>query len=135
MAKRVFIDTSAWVAIFNAQDKHHKSVSQALDNLTEQGALLITSDYIIDETVTTILTRSNHANACSFLDQFDGLPVATIPVFPVYFGPAQRLFRRYGDKGFSFTDCASFVYMQAHEVHTALTLDKHFAQMGFAVLP
>ena len=135
MANRIFIDTSAFVALFNESDKYHEQTRKFFKTLEGTRTLLITSDYIVDETVTAIMSRSNHTNACTFLDQLQTFPMAIIPIFPVYFYPAQRLFRRFKDKDFSFTDCTSFTYMQGHEVSTAITFDKHFSQMGFRVLP
>ena len=48
---------------------------------------------------------------------------------------ARLLFFRYRDKDFSFTDCSSFVFMHELKIHYALTLDHHFRQMGFEVVP
>jgi predicted nucleic acid-binding protein len=48
---------------------------------------------------------------------------------------ARAIFFRHSDKDFSFTDCTSFVIMQEMGIGAALTLDRHFHQMGFRVLP
>ena len=37
-------------------------------------------------------------------------------------------------QAWSFTDCLSFVVMQAHELRDALTADAHFEQAGFRAL-
>ena len=39
------------------------------------------------------------------------------------------------DKDFSLVDCASFVVMRELRINPALTLDAHFGQMGFHVVP
>ena len=48
---------------------------------------------------------------------------------------AFELLRRRPDKSYSFVDAASFVMMRDESIHTALSLDRHFAQEGFAVIP
>ncbi len=48
---------------------------------------------------------------------------------------ARSLFFGYRDKEFSFTDCCSFVLMRELRIRRALTLDHHFLQMGFEVIP
>lgn len=48
---------------------------------------------------------------------------------------AWRLFVERPDKRYSLTDCLSFVVMRRLKLTTALTLDRHFAQEGFEVLP
>ncbi len=44
------------------------------------------------------------------------------------------LFKRYGDKDFSFTDCTSFVLMRKLGLREAPAFDGHFTQAGFAEL-
>ena len=46
-----------------------------------------------------------------------------------------RPFFCYRDKNFSFTGCYSFVLMQELRIPRALTLDHHFRQRGFEVVP
>lgn len=38
------------------------------------------------------------------------------------------------DKGWSLTDCASCLIMNADSINEALTHDRHFEQMGFRAL-
>ena len=48
---------------------------------------------------------------------------------------ARALFFRYRDKACSLTDCCSFVVMRELQIRRALTLDSHFRQMRFEVVP
>jgi hypothetical protein len=49
---------------------------------------------------------------------------------------AFAIFKRYHDKGFSFTDCTSFAVMKALKLRKAFAFDRHFEQMeGFSRLP
>jgi predicted nucleic acid-binding protein len=41
---------------------------------------------------------------------------------------------QHADKGWTLTDCVSFVIMRERNVTDALTGDKHFEQTGFAAL-
>jgi len=43
-------------------------------------------------------------------------------------------FRQRRDKGWSLTDCISFLAMQRHGLAEALTADHHFEQAGFNIL-
>ena len=46
-------------------------------------------------------------------------------------------FELYGsrpDKGWSLTDCISFIVMKEQEINRALTADLHFVQAGFRAL-
>ena len=48
---------------------------------------------------------------------------------------AWKMFQKYRDKEYSFTDCTSFVVMKRLKIQTALTLDSDFSQVGFLVIP
>ena len=54
---------------------------------------------------------------------------------PRYINEALTLFRNRPDKGWSVTDCTSFVAMQLKGLDTAFALDEHFRQAGFQVVP
>jgi len=44
-----------------------------------------------------------------------------------------EFFKNHEDKGFSFTDCTSFMIMKALNLNQVLAFDHHFSQMGFTV--
>jgi len=97
---------------------------------------LLTTDYILDETITLLQARLNHAYAVRFLDRL----VSSSLVQLIYLSPRQiqaamTLFRNRPDKNWSFTDCTSFVVMEESQIEVAFTLDKHFRQAGFQVKP
>ena len=47
---------------------------------------------------------------------------------------ALDLYHQPADKGWTLTDCVSFVIMRERNVTDVLTGDKHFEQAGFAAL-
>jgi predicted nucleic acid-binding protein len=62
-------------------------------------------------------------------------PVQMLYLEPRYINEALTLFRNRPDKGWSVTDCTSFVAMQLKGLDTAFALDEHFRQAGFQVVP
>ena len=48
---------------------------------------------------------------------------------------AWQIFEQYADQQFSYTDCTSFAVMQALNLSEAFTADRHFAIMGFTLVP
>ena len=50
--KRVFVDTGAWIALAEQSDVHHLQAIAIVDELSRANTLLITIDYILDETIT-----------------------------------------------------------------------------------
>lgn len=53
----MFVDTAAWVAVADSRDKAGSAVREARDEWLSAGGMLTTTDYVIDETLTTIRFR------------------------------------------------------------------------------
>jgi hypothetical protein len=134
--KALFVDTAGWMACADSADPAHHAATKARDTWLEQGGLLITTDYIADETLTLIRIRLGHAAAEAWWRQVDGSSLLRWEVIsPARADKARSLFFRYHDKDFSFTDCTSFVVMRELKLREALTTDHHFAQAGFTLRP
>ncbi len=62
----IFVDTSAFLALVNEKDKNHTDAKRFLENI-KNGKIkikkIITSDYIIDETLTRIRYSVGHQEA------------------------------------------------------------------------
>jgi len=132
----LFVDTSGWVAAANAKDPRHSGVCAARDGWLANRGFLVTTDYVIDETLTTIRSRAGLDVADDWWRQIEASRWLRIErIIPEQINAALSLFFRYRDKDFSFTDCTSFVVMEELGTRKALTLDRHFAQMGFEMVP
>lgn len=69
------------------------------------------------------------------LDLFEEHPNAVIlPPALKQFDAGVELYGRRLDKGWSVTDCISFVVMRERRISEALTGDRHFVQAGFKAL-
>jgi predicted nucleic acid-binding protein len=134
--KGVFVDTAGWMACADASDPSHASSSKARDTALEQGALLVTTDYVMDETLTLIRMRLGLPAARAWLQQVEGSSRLRWEwVGMERAEKARKAFFRFRDKSYSFTDCTSLVVMQELRLKQVLTTDRHFRQMGFQVLP
>ena len=134
--KHLFVDTAGWVACADAADPAHKPVTAARDRWLEHSGLLLTTDYVVDETLTLLRLRLGLPAAEAWWQQVEGssrLRWESITVSRAE--KARGLFFRYHDQDFSFTDCTSFAVMRELRVREALTTDRHFAQMGFMTKP
>jgi predicted nucleic acid-binding protein len=134
--KGLFVDTAGWVACADAADKAHKQAAAARDRWLDEGGVLVTTDYVADETLTFLRLRLGLDAAEAWWRQVDGssrLRWEFVGLARVE--KARGIFFRYHDKEFSFTDCTSFVVMRELKLREALTTDHHFAQMGFTLKP
>jgi len=67
-AVKLFVDTGAWVALLASGDVHHAHAREAFAELRSRNALAVTSNYIVDETVTWLRMRARYADAAVFRD-------------------------------------------------------------------
>jgi hypothetical protein len=131
----VLMDSAGFLALWDAGDEHHRRAAELLANLTRQRRRFLTTEYIVDETVTLLLVRHSHAAASDFLDTVERSESLRLEwIGPERFHAAASLFRRHGDKDWSFTDCVSFVVMRELRLRDAFTSDQHFRQAGFVPL-
>lgn len=134
--KGLFVDTAGWMACADGADPAHRSACAARDAALEQGNTLVTTDYVVDETLTLIRKRLGLDAAEAWWEQVEGSSRLRWEWIGVTRAEkARRVFFRHRDKAYSFTDCTSLVVMQELRLKLALTTDAHFRQMGFQVLP
>jgi uncharacterized protein len=136
----VFVDTWAWVALYDRHDLHHGAAVAAFRNLVQDGLLAVTTNAVLYEAITFLRYRAGHDAAMDLVRRQAAVTtrddvLVVLRIDEALEQAAIAIFRRYGDKDFSFVDCLSFAVMQQRGIATALTGDKHFAQMGFDVLP
>jgi hypothetical protein len=132
----VFVDTGGWMACADRADPAHVGCTAARDATLEAGKILITTDFVVDETLTLLRFRLGLAAADAWWQQIDGSArLRWERVENDRFERARHLFFQYRDKDLSFTDCTSFAIMRELKVTTVITTDSHFRQVGFNVLP
>jgi uncharacterized protein len=127
MADIFFADTSAFFAAYNRQDQHYREAIEFL----RQRPRLITTNFVVDETITLIRVRASHRLAIELGEDLWQERLAHL--FPVTYSDqrtAWQLFKKFDDKRFSFTDCTSFAVMLRLGVLRAFTFDDDFVQTG-----
>lgn len=109
----VFVDTAGWIACADGADPAHVRACKARDAALAAGQTLVTTDFVVDETLTLLRFRLGLNAAEAWWQQVDRSPrLRWERVDTDRFEKARHLFFRYRDKGFSFTDCTSFVVMR-----------------------
>ena len=131
----VFADTAYWIALANPYDQPHshaRKISSSLGKVrivTSELVLIELLNYFADGVPTL---RLNAANAVG--EVLSSKDAVVIPHSSDAFGNALQLYRSRQDKGWSLTDCHSFLLMERHGIDSALTADRHFEQAGFKAL-
>jgi len=130
----VFLDTSGLYAVFDADDSTNPAVVEAWRTIVSSGAPLFTSSYVLVES-TALLQRRLGLAAVEALATFVMPWVNVSWVDDRTHDQALAALLAAGKRDLSLVDCASFVLMRRLGVRTALTVDRHFAEQGFSVVP
>jgi len=129
----VYVDTSAFLAVLNADDRFHARARRRWQRLIEAGLSLICNNYVLVETIAVLQNRLGMEAVIAF--QNDVEPILTIlwvneeqhrrAVSALLAAQQQRL---------SLVDCASFESMRQAGLRQAFAFDRHFKEQGFEVL-
>ncbi len=130
----IFVDSGAWYASLVPGDVNH---ARATTWLQANSSPLLTSDFVIDETLTLLRKRGYQAAAIAWAEAlFAGELAEIVVVSEGDLLAAYRVFKAFDDKAWSFTDCTSRVLMERLGISTAFAFDRHFHQFGsFVIVP
>jgi predicted nucleic acid-binding protein len=133
----ILIDTGAWYALADPQERHHGNAVRLFGRLTKgKHGRMLTSDYILDETYTLIRMRLGIEPVKRLRDLLhQSSSTQVVRVSENDFERSVDLMIDHEDKRWSLTDCTSFVLMQELEIGDAFTFDHNFSEAGFRVLP
>lgn len=135
MAGNIFLDTSGLYSFLVKTDAKHRKTSSIIHRMVKDNGYLITTDYIIDETVTLLRARGYGPITPNLFDGIMSSRACRMEWMDQdFFHKTKALFLKYHDHEWSFTDCFSFVVMKSSGLKNALTKDIHFLEAGFVPL-
>ncbi len=132
--RRVFLDSSGYLALVNPHDAFHSDAQAAWTRLTEERWYTFTTNFVIAETHALFLSRLGRGHATAFLRQFAQPDTVVLRVSHRDEGRAPQIIFQYDDKDFTLTDATSFAVMERLRLGAAFSFDRDFAQYGFRVI-
>jgi len=130
---RCFVDTSAFIALLNADDHHHARAKARWQELLSGDASLITSNYVILETFTLAQHRLGLQAAKDFNDAM--IPVVdTVWITDEIHSIAAASIIISGKRNLSLVDCTSFEILRRLGLEHAFAYDRHFRDQGFKLV-
>lgn len=135
MKPSVFVDTSFLKALIDERDDFYSQAISVSEKLAENNCLLITTNFVLDESYTLLRVRKNLASAKKLRElMFNPLNrTKIIRVTSIDEAEAWEMFLKPW-RGLSFTDCTSFAVMKRLDLKEVATFDDHFSKAGFKVL-
>lgn len=139
MKEQVFVDASAWIAVWHPKDKHHKKAAKIYERLIVEQIPLIVTNWTAYEALSWVKERDGHAKMMRLRAVLENPRlVKWVPVYEVIEREALRIFYTYTDKLWGVVDCASLVVIANTGCRHAFGFDRHFVeaagQYGLAIL-
>lgn len=129
---KVFIDTSAFVALFVDNEPTHKKVANKYLEYREKRAILFTSDYILDELFTRLLYFLQvdiKKYIRKLKDSISAGEITVLRVDEALFEQALISFIKFSDHKISFTDATSYIFLKNSSLDEVFTLDDDFKKI------
>jgi uncharacterized protein len=132
MRRAVLWDSSAVLALLDADDADHRTATAIAQRLAKERRPGFVTNYVEAETHALLLRKLGRHLAREWLFT-GGLPV--LRTLPNEEERGKELLARYGDKDWSLCDAISFAVIEGRRMAAAFTFDRHFLQYGrFEVL-
>lgn len=132
---KVFVDTAAWLSLFNLRDGSRPAAMKIMTQLRLQKRKLVTSEFVILELADGLSKPPVRVNAVGYIEGIrQSEDIEVIPLSRDLLDQAWDLYCHRSDKGWGLTDCTSFIVMEQEQISEAFTSDHHFEQAGFTKL-
>jgi predicted nucleic acid-binding protein len=132
--RRVFVDTSAYFAVADQDDASHESATRAMRQLTSDRRSLVTTNVVLFELHGLLTSRIDRDVAWRTMVAIrESQQIVRVRARDE--DRAVTILEQYADRAFSFTDALSFAVMERMGMTVAFSLDRHFVQFGWQIVP
>ncbi len=130
----VFVDTAGLIAVLDDAQPAHEAAKALWFRLLTEDEPLVTTNYVLVETL-ALVQRRYGMRAVRLVAQTALPALAPVCVDQPLHESGLHAFLQESRRGPSLVDCVSFIFMREQGLARVFTLDPHFADQGFEVLP
>ncbi|MBI2036474.1 type II toxin-antitoxin system VapC family toxin [Candidatus Microgenomates bacterium] len=128
---KVFVDTSALVALFVDKEQFHLKVVRKYKEYRQARAVLFTSYYILDELFTRLLYYKVNIrkHIQKLKESIDTNEITVLQVDEAIFNKSIEVFLKFSEHKISFTDATTYVLYKDFALDEVFTLDDDFKKI------
>ncbi|SFQ11259.1 type II toxin-antitoxin system VapC family toxin [Salibacterium halotolerans] len=131
--KVCFVDTSAFIALYQPKDQYHEQAVQIAERL--EGYRYLLSETVLNETYTLLRYKSGYQAAGHFLSTVIEYPdFDIVDMTDTLRKETMRLLEKYSDHRLSYCDAQSVAIMIDKKITHVFAFDHHFEIMGLSIL-
>jgi len=132
--EHIYVDTSAFYALLDRSDRYHDRAKAVWPSLLEDGITLVTTNYVVSETVTLLQYKIGFDAASLWYK--DVLGVLSLHwVDKQTHRLACELWMNLGRRHCSLVDCVSYITMNQNRIEKAFCFKENYTTQGFYLLP
>jgi uncharacterized protein len=130
-AHSIFIDSSAWIALFSRRDQHHEEADRVFRAIVVSKRRILTTNLVLAEIHRLLLYRAGIQAAAAAMEKIESSPLVEIAFADASnHQSAKDWMKKLQDHPISYTDAVSFSIMKATGCREALAYDHHFRIAG-----
>lgn len=130
---KVVIDTGAFIAYFIKQEKFHDDAVSKYKFYRQQKAILLTSDYILDELLTWFSAKQSkqilERLVVAIQKMIEAEELKVLSVDQTVFRKAQDILIKFSEHKISFTDATTYVLYKDFTLDEVFTFDDDFKKI------
>ena len=136
---KIFVATTGWQAIIDKNSEYYKFATKYFCKLRDKEIPIITSNFVMDETLTWVNEQIGHNEAVKVMELWQEAEDSNLmEVFVIdkkIEQEAREIFKRYSDYQLSFTDATTFALCRKYEIKKIFGFDRDFNTIGFLLNP
>ena len=131
MTSLIFLDSSFLIAADISEDGHHLRSTEILNDIVQgKYGTVFVSDYVFDEAVTYILSKTKNLDRSIRLGEAINSSWELLKLSEEEFNQAWEVFKKQNKTTLSFTDCTILVLMRKNKIRNIATFDKEFGKLN-----
>lgn len=138
-ATPIFVDTGAFYARADEDDKHHEVATRLFDTIRSGDVAyrpIFTSQSVLAELATLALYKLGQRDAVRALNAIRGSKsINVVPVGSASFDAAAEQFEDYDDQEISFVDHTTSILADERDIEHLFAFDGDFRTLGFTLVP
>lgn len=133
--KKIFADTSGWLALVVKSDYLHEKAIKIYRELLDKTCNFVTHGGILLEIGNGLSSVNSRSTVLKLKESVEkSARIELVSLSDELLEAGWELYAERPDKDWGIVDCISFIVMQRQGIIEALTADKHFEQAGFSKL-
>ncbi len=134
LPKRAFVDSSAWIALASADDRHHGPADAVFREASSARVRLVTTNLVFAEVHRFLLFRAGIRAAAVTLARMAAIPLLSLEhATAMHHAAGLAWLKKLDDQIITYTDAVSFAVATATRCDAVIGFDRDFVIAGFSL--